>query len=61
MLLRGDEAAAKIREVAPSTTIVAFSAILDERPPWADDYLSKDQISEMTPLLGRLLEAKLPN
>ena len=59
--MRGDEAAAKIRDVAPATTIVAFSAVLDERPPWADDYLSKDQISEMTPLLGRLLEAKLPN
>lgn len=59
--MRGDEAAARIREVAPSTTIVAFSAILDERPEWADDYLSKDQISEMTPLLGRLLDSKIPN
>ncbi|HJR45651.1 MAG TPA: response regulator [Actinomycetota bacterium] len=52
----GDEAATRIRAVDPEVKIIAFSGVLDERPTWADDFLSKTHIAQITPLLGRFLE-----
>jgi CheY-like chemotaxis protein len=52
----GDEAATRMRAVHPEVKIIAFSGVLTERPSWADDFLSKEQISQITPLLGRFLE-----
>lgn len=52
----GDEAATHIRAVDPDVKIIAFSGVLDERPSWADDFLSKVHIAQITPLLGRFLE-----
>ena len=55
----GDTAARQIRETVPGVTIVAFSAILGEKPEWADEFLPKEQIAELTPLLGKLLDKRL--
>ena len=52
----GDEAATHMRAVHPDVKIIAFSGYLHERPSWADDFLTKEQIAHITPLLGRFLE-----
>jgi CheY-like chemotaxis protein len=49
--LDGEGAAEILRAVTPTTKIVAFSALLDERPQWADAYLNKDRVGELMPLL----------
>lgn len=49
--LDGEGAAEIIRAVTPKSKIVAFSAILDSQPVWADAYLNKDRITELMPLL----------
>ena len=53
--MNGGDAAGRIRTVVPDTRIVAFSALLDSKPAWADAYLNKDRISEIAPLVERLL------
>ena len=53
--LNGDGASAVIRTVARGVRIVAFSAILDHAPPWADAFLNKDRIAEIAPLIDRLI------
>ena len=55
--MNGNEAAGRIREMLPDSRIVAFSALLDTKPAWADAYLNKDRISEIAPLVERLLRA----
>lgn len=49
--LDGEGAAEILRAVTPESRIVAFSAILDEQPDWADAYLNKERITELMPLL----------
>ncbi|MGH2788954.1 MAG: response regulator transcription factor [Actinomycetota bacterium] len=49
--LDGEGAAEILRTITPTSKIVAFSAILDRQPPWADAYLNKDRITELMPLL----------
>lgn len=49
--LDGEGAAEILRAVVPGTKIVAFSAVLDSQPDWADAYLNKERISELMPLL----------
>ena len=49
--LDGEGTAEILRAITPQSKIVAFSAILDERPGWADAYLNKDRIAELMPLL----------
>ena len=49
--LNGEGAAEILRVVAPESKIVAFSALLDGTPDWADAYLNKTHISELMPLL----------
>lgn len=53
--MNGRDAADQIRKVVPASRIVAFSALLDSKPVWADAYLNKDRISEIAPLVERLL------
>ena len=54
--LDGADAARFLRAILPDSRIVAFSAVLDDKPEWADAYLNKQRISEIVPLLGRLME-----
>jgi CheY-like chemotaxis protein len=49
--LDGEGAAEILRCITPTSKIVAFSAILERQPPWADAYLNKDRITELMPLL----------
>ena len=49
--LDGEGAAEILRAVTPETKIVAFSAMLESTPSWADAYLNKDRIAELMPLL----------
>lgn len=49
--LDGEGAAEIMRTITPGSRIVAFSAVLDEQPRWADAYLNKDRITELMPLL----------
>jgi DNA-binding NtrC family response regulator len=51
----GDVTAEMIRSIAPDSKIVAFSAVLDSKPAWSDSYLNKERISEIAPLLERLI------
>jgi diguanylate cyclase (GGDEF)-like protein len=47
----GEDVASRLREICPEVCIVAFSGILDRRPPWADAFLRKTDISEVTRVL----------
>ena len=49
--LDGEGAAEILRTITPESRIVAFSAILEDQPSWADAYLNKERISELMPLL----------
>ena len=53
--LDGAGAAEIMRTVTPESKIVAFSAILDRQPKWADAYLNKERIGDLVPLLGTLI------
>lgn len=49
--LDGEGTAELLRSVSPDSKIVAFSAMLEEEPAWADAFLNKDRIIELMPLL----------
>lgn len=42
----GGRAAAQIRAMHPDARIVAYSAVLEKKPEWADEYLAKDDIPD---------------
>lgn len=42
----GGAAAARIRAMHPNARIVAFSAVLEAKPEWADEYFVKDDIPD---------------
>lgn len=52
----GKTAAPVLRTVAPKARIVAFSAVLDCKPDWADAFLTKDDIVQLSPLLAGLVD-----
>ncbi len=53
--LDGEGAAEILRTLTPDSKIVAFSAILDRQPAWADAYLNKERIGDLAPLLSTLI------
>lgn len=53
--MNGDDAAKLLRTMAPDAKIVAFSAVLDRKPEWSDSFLNKERVSEVAPLLERLI------
>lgn len=53
--LDGEGTAEILRAVIPGTKIVAFSAILADKPNWADAYLNKERISELMPLMREFI------
>jgi CheY-like chemotaxis protein len=53
--LDGEGAAEILRAVIPGTKIVAFSAILQDKPEWADAYLNKERITELMPLMREFI------
>ena len=53
--VNGEGTAILLRTICPDARIVAFSAVLDSKPAWCDSYLNKARVSEIAPLLERLL------
>jgi CheY-like chemotaxis protein len=53
--LDGEGTAEILRAVIPGTKIIAFSAVLEKKPSWADAYLNKDRIAELMPLLHEFI------
>lgn len=53
--LDGEGTATMLRAISPDTRIVAFSAVLDDKPAWSDSYLNKARVSEVAPLLEGLI------
>lgn len=49
--LDGEGTAELLRSVSPDTRVVAFSAMLETEPEWADAFLNKERIMELMPLL----------
>ncbi len=45
--MSGDIVAAAVRDTAPSTKILVFSAVLESAPEWADGYLTKLDITQL--------------
>ena len=56
-LMNGATLAQVVRGVSPDSKIVAFSAVLQSKPSWADAYLSKERINDVAPLLTQLIPA----
>ena len=54
-LMTGSAAAKTLRAVSPATRIVAFSGVLESKPSWADAYLNKERIGDISPLLANLV------
>ncbi|HWC13657.1 MAG TPA: response regulator transcription factor [Actinomycetota bacterium] len=50
--MNGPKTAEVLRGIIPEAKIVAFSAMLEAKPAWADAYLNKERIIEMAPLLS---------
>lgn len=44
----GEATAAELRHRCPEARIVAFSGVLESKPDWADAYLLKTEIDELT-------------
>lgn len=55
--MNGDKVAPVLRTLVPDARIVAFSASLEERPDWADAFLNKERIADISPLLRALMSA----
>ena len=53
--LDGEGTAELLRAIVPEAKIVAFSAMLEEAPVWADAFLNKERIGEVAPLLQSLI------
>ncbi len=56
----GSKAAEFIRKQSPESRIVAFSAVLDEPPKWADSFLIKDRIEELIDVCLSLCAGESP-
>jgi CheY-like chemotaxis protein len=52
--MSGADTAKLLRRLSPESLIVAFTAILDERPDWADALIVKDRIDELATVLASL-------
>jgi DNA-binding NarL/FixJ family response regulator len=53
----GEETAAILRGLLPRAQIIAFSAVLDSKPSWADAFLNKTRIVDLSPLAEELIGA----
>lgn len=52
----GAEAATFLRAVAPTARIIAFSGVISELPEWADDFIQKGGVAEITELARSVME-----
>jgi len=54
-LMNGATLAQVVRGMSPESKIIAFSAVLQAKPAWADAFLSKEHINDIAPLLTQLI------
>ena len=54
----GEEAAPLIRSMCPDALIIAFSAVIDKKPLWADAFLEKHHIGDVGPLVEGLIDLR---
>jgi chemotaxis response regulator CheB len=54
----GEQTAALLREIIPGVQIIAFSAVLDQKPSWADAFLNKTHIVDLAPLVEELIDLR---
>lgn len=54
----GEETAGIIRIECPDALIIAFSAVIDRKPTWADAFLEKDHINDVAPLVEGLIDLR---
>lgn len=52
----GQAVADILHAIVPDTKIVGFSGSIRRPPEWADHYLTKDRLAELSPLLHRLVD-----
>ena len=57
-LMNGATLAQVVRAVSPDSKIVAFSAVLQSKPAWADAYLTKERIQDIAPLITALIPGR---
>ena len=57
-MMNGATLAQVVRGTCPESKIIAFSAVLQSKPAWADAYLSKERINDIAPLLNQLIPAE---
>ncbi|MBW3595544.1 MAG: response regulator transcription factor [Actinobacteria bacterium] len=57
-LMNGATLAQVVKAVSPETKIVAFSAVLQSKPAWADAYLTKERIQDIAPLITALIPSR---
>ncbi len=55
--ITGDKVAPILRSLVPEARIVAFSASLEDAPCWADAFLNKDRITQISSFVSALLPA----
>jgi DNA-binding NarL/FixJ family response regulator len=53
----GEKAAEFIRKNCPECKILGFSAVLTEKPDWADSFLLKNDIERLMPMVHELTAA----
>lgn len=53
----GAQTAHLLKVMTPGARIVAFSAILTQKPEWADAFLDKERMAEVVPTLRVLAES----
>lgn len=53
----GARAAEFMREHSPGSKIIAFSAVLSDQPEWADDFLIKNDVTDLVDRVERMLQA----
>jgi DNA-binding NarL/FixJ family response regulator len=51
----GDKTAAVIRATVPHAHILAYSAVLNRKPEWADGFVPKGNIADLLPAARELL------
>lgn len=44
-----------LRKLMPEARVVACSATLEEKPPWADVFLNRERLTDVSPLLSDLI------
>ena len=51
----GDKTAAVIRATVPTAQILAYSAVLENKPEWADGFVPKGRIAQLLPAARKVL------